>query len=71
MHCGRILELSIHYLKFRENSSVYFPFILQEKKLLLDKNGPRVARISVFEVCNEVNLFSLSVQYFCGRGILL
>lgn len=28
-------------------------FLLQEKKLLLEKNGPHVARISVFEVCSK------------------
>jgi hypothetical protein len=29
---------------------------MQEKKLLLEKNGPRLARISVFEVCNHLTL---------------
>ena len=32
--------------------SLYLSLILQQKKLLLEKNGPHVARISVFEVCN-------------------
>lgn len=29
------------------------PFDFQEKKLLLEKNGPHVARISIFEVCSK------------------
>lgn len=29
------------------------PFDFQEKKLLLEKKGPHVARISIFEVCSK------------------
>ena len=55
----------------------FFPFIVQEKKLLLDKNGPRVARISVFEVCNELNvlvsLYSSFVEevFFCENKLVM
>lgn len=57
---------------------VIFPFILQEKKLLLEKNGPHVARISVFEVCNEFNLCTFSLfssfveeVFFCEKKVVI
>ncbi|XP_034680433.1 phosphatidylserine decarboxylase proenzyme 2-like [Vitis riparia] len=35
-----------------------------EKKFLLERNGPHIARISVFEVCNELNSSVQNVQFF-------
>lgn len=60
--CGKSPRTRTIVLKLWEKSSVcvIFPFFfLQEKKLLLEKNGPHVARISVFEVCNEFTLFTV------------
>ena len=38
-------------------------FLLQENKLLLEKNGAHVARISVFEVCSKIRTFSFNMSY--------
>ena len=44
--------------------NIHLIFLLQEKKFLLERNGPHIARISVFEVCNELNSSVQNVHFF-------
>ena len=43
---------------------IHLIFLLQEKKFLMERNGPHIARISIFEVCNELNLSVQNVPFF-------
>ena len=44
--------------------NIHLIFLLQEKKFLMERNGPHIARISIFEVCNELNLSVQNVPFF-------
>ena len=51
--------------------NIHLIFLLQEKKFLLERNGPHIARISIFEVCNELNSSVQNVHFFSFLCIFL
>lgn len=59
-----MFPLSFWVSKYAKNrpTSATLSFLMQDKKLLLEKDGPHVARISVFEVCSTQ--ISLSYIFF-------